>query len=168
VKQYESGQLNRSDFMGFYMKTGEGFDDAGARRRPKEKQADTALSTIELLTPGAKGERTTMVYFDGFESRQARAPGQRAGRSGSAAVSGAFEEGLAKLPPPKDQVLYSVRWVQARGSGESTKADPKKPQKVEDRRINLSQDLGQPQKSFGGRCGPTTRTFYAMGEQKGV
>jgi len=171
LKQYESGQLNRADFVGFSMRGAEGGEGAPTRRRPKDKQVDTSLATIEIIVPGAKNEKFTMALFDGFESRQARAPGQRA-RSGSAAVAEAFEQGLAKPPPAKDQVMYSVRWVPSRGGREDrkddTKPDPKLPQKVEDRRINTSLSLGQPQQGWGGRCGPSKRMFHAMGEQKGV
>mmetsp|Transcript_52229 Transcript_52229/g.167418 ORF Transcript_52229/g.167418 Transcript_52229/m.167418 type:complete len:784 (+) Transcript_52229:78-2429(+) len=168
LKQYEAGQLNRSDFMGFSMKGPAEAAGPAPRRRLKDKQVDTALSTIELIAPaGPKGEKFTMVYFDGFESRQAKAPGQRVGsRSASAAAS---EEALIKPEPQKEGVVYSVRWVAARGKGEKSEdTKPKEPQKVEDRRINVSLSLGQPKKEMAGHCGPTDRMFYAMGKQKGV
>lgn len=168
VKQYEAGQLNRADFMGFSMKgPSEAPGAAPVRRRVKDKAVDSALSTLELITPGLKNERSTMVLFDGFESRQAKAPGQRVGSRSASAPAG--EEIMAKPEPQKEGVVYSVRWVAARGKGEKSEdTKPKEPQKIEDRRINVSLALGQPKKEMGGHIGATNRMFHAMGAQKGV
>merc|ERR1740121_2299508 len=160
LKQYESGQLNRADFVGFSMRGPEAADGQQVRRRPKDKQVDTSLATIELIVPGAKNEKFTMALFDGFESRQARAPGQRA-RSGSAAVAEAFAQEVAKAAPAKDQAVYTVRWVPSRGGPGEPKPNPKEPQKVEDRRINVTFNLGQPTAGWGGRTGPSNRMFTA-------
>lgn len=186
IKSYETGQLNRADFCGFSMRGADaGFGGSTAvqaqprrERAPRKPRQMSNLSDIELIkADGSRETKTTLAIFEGFETRQAgKAPRPAGARGGSApggTFSSQFEDGIEKRgAPQREQVLYSVRWVQcAAGRGTSpsgSRRGGREFTKVEDKRITVPLELGAPREGWGSRAGLTSRLFEAVGEQRGV
>jgi len=172
LRRYEDGQYNRADFMGFTMGSGE----ATAKQESKKKKErgpkkDTAvLSNVDLYVIGAKGDKTSVTFFDAFESRRAQAPtrGPAARRASEAAAAAAGQTEAAQ--PAAEAALFAIRLMPKYVEGEEVpeKKDRYEPIEVEDKRIHLPAELGQPNAKFAGICGKTDRMFGAMGAQKGL
>mmetsp|Transcript_54143 Transcript_54143/g.121701 ORF Transcript_54143/g.121701 Transcript_54143/m.121701 type:complete len:777 (-) Transcript_54143:148-2478(-) len=165
IKSYEGGSLDRSDFMGFTMSAPQP-DERKVGKKVDPKKKDRALPTdVDVYNFGPKGEKQTVTYFDAFEPRRATAPtrGKAARRASAEAAAAEAEDSRLK----KDQALFAVRWVPDDGASEEKKQEPSELE-VEDRRIHLAMNLGQPSAKFPGHCGKTERMFFGMGMQKGL
>lgn len=178
IKSYETGQLNRTDFCGFSMRGA----DAGLggstvaqtqprrQRAPRKPRQMSNLSDIELIkADGSRETKTTLAIFEGFETRQAgKAPSRPAGKPGAPGgpFSSQFEDGMGRAPQ-REQVLYSVRWIQcAAGRGTSpsgSRRGGREFTKLEDKRITVPLELGPPKEGWGSRAGLTNRLFEAVG-----
>merc|ERR1712232_158746 len=112
------------------------------RRRRRDYPFNTTKNNVEMFALGDKNERQTVQFFHNFESRSARAPGQKATKGGG------DDE---KKGPPKTQVLYSVRWIRGPASG-SVEPQPG----MEDKRSCMALDMGAPNREFCA-MGPTNR-----------
>lgn len=167
LKKYESGSLNRFDFMGFSMSAAD--EPQGPSDRPQKKKAPLPGDTIDnnvneddFVLAGKQTEKYLAVDYDGIE---VRAAGQEASRA--AARRGKKQvELMEEVRKEKEAVTYAIRWVPA-GEDDLIKV-PKDVLSVEDRRINFSMALGSPYPGFGGQFGKTERMFKGMGEQKFV
>lgn len=191
VGQYEKGQLNKDEFIGFSMQmtqttVGPGGAPPVRRERPVRRKQMSNLSDIELIKADAsKDSKTILCVFEGFETRQAGKAPSRPNKGGAAAGGGAFSGGFEddmnkRGGPQREQVLYSVRWVQCaqpransppRGSSPpgSKRSGRREFTKEEDKQVKLQMDLRAPREGWGSRAGPTTRMFEAVGgDQKGV
>jgi len=170
LKQYESGGLSRTDFMGFTMSSGEPTEKGDSeRKKAKERKRDTAvLANVDLFVVGPKGDKHTVTFFKSFETRRATAPtrGPAARRSGEAAMAAAGDDEVSKQVA--DPVTFAIRLMPNNVVGEEVpEKKPKyEPIEIEDKRVSMSVDLGQPSVKYPGNCGKTNRMFSAMGAQK--
>ncbi|CAE8679829.1 unnamed protein product [Polarella glacialis] len=183
VASYEKGQLNRDDFRGFSMRSVESVQAGPAKgAQPRRERASrkprqmSNIADIELIKADtSKDTKITLAFFEGFESRSAGGGSRPAPKAPEAAggFSKGFQDGIDKFgAPQKEQVLYSVRWVQA-SAGRGAAAGPKKVgkrefAKEEDKRVVSSMQLGAPKENWGSGYGKTNRLFAAAGEQRGV
>merc|ERR1712217_340015 len=137
LKEYESGNRKKDDFMGFAMGPAPQKDGKSRKRRTSDKPFDASKTDVLMMTLGDKGDRLNVQFFDHFESRAARAPGGGGGGGKKADDS---------KGPQKTQVLYSVRWIRSGASG-----DPlaHKTNGAEDKRLAMTLDMGQPKDGFG-------------------
>mmetsp|Transcript_60617 Transcript_60617/g.128380 ORF Transcript_60617/g.128380 Transcript_60617/m.128380 type:complete len:115 (+) Transcript_60617:143-487(+) len=90
------------------------------------------VSDLELFM-GVGAKKETLTFFEGFESRSAG--------GGRAAAKTAETAGSALTAAEKQQVLYSVRWVQAPKDKEGTVAP--RPKAGEVTKLSMSMDLGR-------------------------
>ena len=169
VEGYEKGRQNLDDFRGFSMRRSDPMVTKGGpgrrERAPRKPRQMSNVSDIELIKMDSSKEgKVTLAFFDGFESRSAGG-GQRPAPKAAAAAGGG---GVASLGiPEKEQVLYSVRWVQA---STSKKAEPGKKTrreftKEEDKRLVSTTDLGAPKENWGGRYGKSDRLEDVSGKR---
>eukprot|EP00933_Yihiella_yeosuensis_P028615 TRINITY_DN22450_c0_g1_i2.p1 TRINITY_DN22450_c0_g1~~TRINITY_DN22450_c0_g1_i2.p1 ORF type:complete len:938 (+),score=323.95 TRINITY_DN22450_c0_g1_i2:103-2916(+) len=177
VTGYEKGQKSLEDFHGFVMRqatatkagSGPAKRDRTNRRPPKISN----ISDIELIkADSSKDSKVTLAFFDGFESRSAGGPKPAPAAAGGGTAGPGFSKGLEDFKPEKEQVLYSVRWVQASagkaGANAGQKVGKREFTKEEDKRQMLSMQLGAPKENWGSRYGKTNRLFEAAAPQRGV
>jgi len=195
VGRYEKGELNKEEFIGFSMQLTQvpssqpggppGVQSSIRRDRPLPRRKQMSnLTDIELIKADAtKDSKTILCVFEGFESRQAgkapTRPGGAKGPKGAAggAFSSGFEDDMGKRGAlQREQVLYSVRWVQCSqgprsGSPPGSKRTGARREftKEDDKQVKLPMDLSAPREGWGSRAGPTNRMFEAVGgDQRGV
>jgi len=169
VEGYEKGRQNLDDFRGFSMRRADPGNAKGARREraPRKPRQMSNISDIELIkTDSSKEGKVTLAFFDGFESRAAGG-GQRPAPKAAAGGDGDMK-GIG-FTPEKEQVLYSVRWVQA-----SAKSAPAKKvggrrefAKEEDKRLVSTAQLGAPKENWGGAYAKSER-LEAVSGKRGV
>jgi hypothetical protein len=114
LKQYEKGDLNSKDFMGFAMKGGDPSSKVKKREKKKASGAVAQGADIEMFSNEQINRdtiRNTIVLFDCFESRRATmgGGGEMKKRKGSEKAEELAAGGLAA--PSKSQALYVVKWV---------------------------------------------------------
>eukprot|EP00933_Yihiella_yeosuensis_P072885 TRINITY_DN81436_c0_g1_i1.p1 TRINITY_DN81436_c0_g1~~TRINITY_DN81436_c0_g1_i1.p1 ORF type:complete len:562 (+),score=189.22 TRINITY_DN81436_c0_g1_i1:144-1688(+) len=178
VEGYQKNKLNREEFRGFMMRPGKvsngtSTNSKRASRPVRKLRQISNISDIELIKADtSKESKITLAFFDGFESRSAG--GQKpAPKASEDAASGPFAKGFPEVGE-KEQVLYSVRWVQASagkaGSANNTKKASKKDfTKDEDMVQKFSLNMDVPKENWGSCYGKTNRLFQAAGGgQRGV
>lgn len=171
VEGYEKGRQNLDDFRGFSMRRSDPLvaKGGGARREraPRKPRQMSNISDIELIkTDTSKEGKVTLAFFDGFESRSAGGGSRPAPKAADGGPGGARELGV----PEKEQVLYSVRWVQAsagKAQAAAKKTTRREFTKDEDKRLVSTGQLGAPKENWGGAYGKSER-LEAVSGKRGV
>lgn len=167
IDQYQKGQLNRMDFMGFSVSSP---DDESQHQKKRGKKMRTSqlnldVHNIEAFTFGPRGNKEVSVFFEKCEFRASRGAGKAKPRA-ETARGALMDHGKAFAPPKREQVLYTVRWVkspnQPTGSRESSPL-----RDLSDKCSAQSMMLKAPSAGVG-RVAPSERMFHAYGGEMGV
>jgi tetratricopeptide (TPR) repeat protein len=168
LKQYEKGDLDSRDFMGFAMRGGD------PSSKPRERKKKVASGTgrnqgadIELFSNEQINRdtiRNTVVLFESFESRRATAPGMDAmkKRKGSEAKD-LLEPGRGGPgAPSKSQALYVVKWVpdhtlEERGVAFAPGYEKLSEKKMAQTVLPTKAKLEAPKPNFPARLGPSSK-----------
>eukprot|EP00913_Durusdinium_trenchii_P000705 g657.t1 len=190
VEGYEKGRQNLDDFRGFSMRRSDPLvaKGGGARREraPRKPRQMSNISDIELIkTDTSKEGKVTLAFFDGFESRSAGGGSRPAPKAADGGPGGARELGVPEKERRSEtrgsvgweQVLYSVRWVQAsagKAQAAAKKTTRREFTKDEDKRLVSTGQLGAPKdrgqspdENWGGAYGKSER-LEAVSGKRGV
>lgn len=178
IAAYEKGQQNVDDFRGFSMRTdmpavAQKGGQKASRQPRKNRSQMSNIADIELIKAEASKEsKLTLAFFDGFESRAAGA-GARPDKGGKdkGGLKDSLESGHGY--PQKEQVLYSVRWVQASQGKSGAGLQPRRGGnrefiKEEDQRVVTAGDLGAPKENWGSRYSQSDRIQQGNGGRSGL